>query len=774
MAENYELMGGVDPRTGVVTPGETEDTLPSSVTQYVVGPDQVKTLDSGLDRQGVKNLLRSELDSTMSKNHDLLHDLFSLIGDIFKGIFTAGGTLLEGVVSGVKSFIDDLASAMMGENTAHMQVVANAMQTQMESVAQTAISQSAQDIQEISNRVDVLANEQTTLSTAQGEISNQLSANTTQLGTLNHKYEGIVNETLPTLTTTFDDKLAAQKQVIAEDLTETTGTATDALTKAEKGISWLENGGEIGSSLIAYETGTTSPVWAKNFTTEAITGHPAGLTSTFRWPNITGNPIALPKPVPEKWVKADPRLTYEVAIWVRTPTTTAVSGAFTFVDQNGNNPFKSTAALQTGISKTTDAAGITTATPVMWSPSITAGTTGTVEVTGVTQTWKKYRGVIELNDGVERVRIATATAGTGAVGNLMVCGFEIVPLIPKQADIDRAQNDAIAANTTAITLQNEINRKQVDWNNATTQVLDTQSNINKATAWALANQAEINQTVLDNQAMQTEWNDTQTGWNARQQEINTLVQTQIWAHQDTIELLDIRAPKSEMFVNSEYASQFAGTAPYTVNYYPSWAIQPGSGSGGSSSSGSSSTDYNNQWFQNDWLLLVIYPKLDTFMIQAKAPWVGTVSLDVNWSNGAIDIYQATITTTNRTFTFKAGAIGIGIRAIRATVACKSLMRAVTLTGASAGSTYPTSYTQNKSLVRSVGEDTTVRTGGWARFTNVVTANATVNSWDLFNGAQISWAAGDRIPAYKLHIPQGSTVTFKEVADPPTGTSPATL
>lgn len=168
---------------------------------------------------------------------------------------------------------------------------------------------------------------------------------------------------------------------------------------------------------------------------------------------------------------------------------------------------------------------------------------------------------------------------------------------------------------------------------------------------ALADQVESNSTeqATINQSIQDEH---QRRWNELQGETNHLVQEQLWQHQDMIELLDIRAPKTWGALVSSATESRACPFSTDTDAVPYW-----------------STPYIEVWSFSG-----------STYVACRGDWVGSYEVTVNWDNGAVDnfVHRIDIGST-RVGRFTGGAAHISKRHISVTVNPRSLRRRLFLT-----------------------------------------------------------------------------------------------
>ena len=251
---------------------------------------------------------------------------------------------------------------------------------------------------------------------------------------------------------------------------------------------------------------------------------------------------------------------------------------------------------------------------------------------------------------------------------------------------------------------------------------------------ALADQVESNSTeqATINQSIQDEH---QRRWNELQGETNHLVQEQLWQHQDMIELLDIRAPKTYGWEQSKFPS----TAPCP------WANDP------SVSYRYASTPYIEIWSLGD----------NTY-VACRGDWVGSYEITVNWDNGAVDNWVHTITRGgSRVGRFSGGATHINKRHVTVTVYPRSLMRTAKMTTSFDGTYWYEYENPPTDLVRYYSGDVLRLRNAATSFSDVVIQNE--------EGVLVTIPRGATIPATEIRASEQPNknfiYTFTEIDDP---------
>lgn len=273
-----------------------------------------------------------------------------------------------------------------------------------------------------------------------GEIDKQISANNTIKEIQSN------NEALGTR---LDDVLETSKKGVED---------------AAKAIELLNSNIDIGGSLIALVPGTSTPIWAEKLE-KAQEVTPDG--EEVYVANDVGYQLAT-----EKLVKASDKIEYLVSFWHKS----SVPGSKMFIqlssyDENGDT----CSAVDYRKDKKEKDDG-----SVYWSKKSNQGYVIKDLEGGVE--WTKHEYVIGLKPGTEFVFFQglwwnhTSASATAAQ---YLGGFRIDPLIPSQADVDRAQNKAIEANSLALEQQKAINKANEEFKSLQTDFNASQTKLNK-------------------------------------------------------------------------------------------------------------------------------------------------------------------------------------------------------------------------------------------------------------------------------------------------------
>lgn len=293
----------------------------------------------------------------------------------------------------------------------------------------------------------------------------------------------------------------------------------------------------------------------------------------------------------------------------------------------------------------------------------------------------KYSGTIKLKDNVDSVRLAGAyfnhTNGSGT-GTQELSNLKIYQPVPSQAEIDDLQFKALEQG-------------------------------------AKFDEAQV--------------------------KINRLVQEQLWNHQDTMEFLDIRSPKTYGY---EVKSNI-----WTIKKNPYLPAGPLS----------ISSRVNTSISPFVTVLVGTGDEPKTFMVVCKGKWIGDFEVRANWTNGAVDVWNKKVPTGNaRVFMFTGGNSVIGIRNISVTVAPTCLNRVMKVTASKGGVGDPDTRSGDISLLREATDYYSFRPSAPVKCDREV--------YDMsIEGEMVKVPAGRVLAGKVIQIPRyGVEYTFTEVWD----------
>lgn len=221
-------------------------------------------------------------------------------------------------------------------------------------------------------------------------------------------------------------------------------------------------------------------------------------------------------------------------------------------------------------------------------------------------------------------------------------------LLEKIEDAEKKSDDALDKAETLITDQKEFKA-------------EIQPDINKA----LQDSDKALRKLID---LNNEKDRIQDEFDKSQVKVNRLVQEQLWNHQDTLEFLDIRSPKSYGY-NTKVGMGTSWTKT-TIPYERFW-------------NASQREYYNPTGYYNNSVspfVTVLTKEGDKVAwVVCKGKWEGSFNISINWTNGAVDNWSIDLTKSGpRVFQFDGGALSIHIRQITVTVMPTCLNREVTV------------------------------------------------------------------------------------------------
>lgn len=275
-----------------------------------------------------------------------------------------------------------------------------------------------------------------------------------QISDLKNSLGGEINKQISSNDTIA--KIKADNQALSSKLDDALKTSKQGVDDAAKAIEAIENNVEIGASLITVMPGTTRPYWTKDLSVvkEGTKGE-YFYSDSFE--------VGIDGPL----VKINPKIEYRLyldAFGYDGESKITIS----FVDKNGNNVSVRVSSYEekNGKKVKVEKANYTQ------FPLYT-------EV--LTPTWQNFDYVIEFLGEVEFVKLGQIRFNAYSKEKKKQCirNFRIEPLIPTQADVDRAQNKAIEANSLALEQQKAINKANDDFKSLQGDFNSSQIKLNK-------------------------------------------------------------------------------------------------------------------------------------------------------------------------------------------------------------------------------------------------------------------------------------------------------
>ena len=449
------------------TPGNVYDIIPPGDLshtgfEYSEGSDNI-------DEGEVRN-------SLVSGVADFFGKLLGGVGEILGGAVGAGVGVLGGIVQGVTGLIGGIASAIGsifgGGNNGSIEPpepVFNPIKTNLEGAMQPHLD----DIEEAKGKIEAAQQEQESIKkdiVAQGkDLSTALSKADKGIADAKAAQES-ANQAISDVETKSGElsaeieaqrkaavaREAALKKEINPKIEAAQSKGDNAMTEAEKAVSWLKNPQEIGTSLIAVDPETKKPVWAEFLEPIPVENLPAGASDGYF---SSGRHDSKPRRV---WVKIDPNTKYIVSFWARADEPGS-SMTYDMRNQSGEHGFNGSESVE-GFASAKDSLR------PYW-------------VKNVPTEWTQYRMILTPRETSREVSFSQSyfrhQLGSNTTTNQYIADFQIYPQIPTQASVDEAQNDAIRANQEILRQQQEINALNTAFQeeqkviNATKNELDT-------------------------------------------------------------------------------------------------------------------------------------------------------------------------------------------------------------------------------------------------------------------------------------------------------------
>lgn len=275
-----------------------------------------------------------------------------------------------------------------------------------------------------------------------------------QISDLKNSLGGEINKQISSNDTIA--KIKADNQALSGKLDDALKTSKQGVDDAAKAIKAIENNVEIGASLITVMPGTTRPYWTKDLSVgEEGTKDEYFYSDSFE--------VGIDGPL----VKINPKLEYRLYL-----ETYGYDGeskiTITFVDKDGKDVSIRVISYEEKNGKK--------------ERVVKAGFTQFPLYDEIlTPTWKSIDYAIEFLGGVEFVKLGRIRFNAYSKEKKKQCirNFRIEPLIPTQADVDRAQNKAIEANSLALEQQKDINKQNKEFQNLQKDFNTSQTKLNK-------------------------------------------------------------------------------------------------------------------------------------------------------------------------------------------------------------------------------------------------------------------------------------------------------
>lgn len=273
-------------------------------------------------------------------------------------------------------------------------------------------------------------------------------------------------------------KIKADNEAISKKLSDAVNDSTKGLEEAKKAIDIVSNGVDVSYSAIPLVPGTTIPTWQHELVSIERGAYPEDerLPSEVRTyyrhqPEFVNPSSGWTSVVDNKFgnvVSVDNRVEYKISMWVRATNSNSRYIYVTLCDENNNREIvKKVPNTETQTNRSKNTWG-NPMRAIIYKPSTE---------------WEYVESVFSFKDGVEFVKISDISFQThnneSEPSQLFIADLRIAPLIPSQADVDRAQNKAIEANSLALEQQKAINKANEEFKSLQTDFNSSQIKLNK-------------------------------------------------------------------------------------------------------------------------------------------------------------------------------------------------------------------------------------------------------------------------------------------------------
>ena len=457
---------------------EEEKWTPNSV--YEILPPNTVSWTNYQYSEGSDNVDSDKAHSSLlSGVVDFFGKLLGGVGKILGGAIEAGVGVLGGIVQGVTGLIGGIAGAIGsifgGGNNGSIEPpepVFNPIKTNLEGAIQPHLD----DIEEAKGKIEAAQQEQESIKediAAHGrDLSTALSKADKGIADAKAAQES-ANQAISDVETKSGELSAeieaqrkaavaredALKKEINPKIEAAQSKGDNAMTEAEKAVSWLKNPVEIGSSLIALDVETKEPhymQWAGTPTAPSTSGLPFTRAVRVNSSTETRRDAPADMRVP---VKVSPDLTYKWSVWV----------------------YSNKTGTEIGFLTTSDSIGLCVEETTYKSDGRTSTSEEGIFVKDIPTGWSKHEGTVKFKQATDNVSLYAVEWNKSEVASTQqwFAALDIVPDVPTQASVDEAQNDAIRANQEILRQQQEINALNTAFQeeqkviNATKNELDT-------------------------------------------------------------------------------------------------------------------------------------------------------------------------------------------------------------------------------------------------------------------------------------------------------------
>lgn len=293
----------------------------------------------------------------------------------------------------------------------------------------------------------------------------------------------------------IDKQIAANKAIkdiqsdnkaLGSRLDDVLKTSKQGVDDAAKAVEMIANSVDVSTSAVPLIPGTTTPTWQhelvpiKKGSFSEDKDLPERIRTYYRHQPefLDGSNNTWTSKISEDFsnvVSVDNRFEYKISFWIRATRDDTRYTYITLCDENGDR-YILNKVPDTDTQK--DRSANTSGNPIraiLCKPSTK---------------WECIESVFSFKDRVEFVKIYDisfqTTSDVTKPAQVFVTDLRIAPLIPSQADVDRAQNEAIGANTKAIEAntkavkaQDDINKQNKEFQSLQKEFNTSQTKLNK-------------------------------------------------------------------------------------------------------------------------------------------------------------------------------------------------------------------------------------------------------------------------------------------------------
>ena len=274
-------------------------------------------------------------------------------------------------------------------------------------------------------------------------------------------------------------EIQSDNEALGSRLDDVLKTSKQGVDDAAKAVEMIANSVDVSTSAVPLIPGTTTPTWQHELvpvergTHPEDKGLPEKITTYYRhkpefiegqtdgWTSSIGG-------VFKNVVSVDNRYEYKIGMWIRA---TQNNSKYTYITLSDDNDYRHIVRKAASTDTQTSRSNNTWGNPlraIIYRPSTE---------------WEYVESVFVFEDGVEFVKISDVSFQTYNSNDnhvqIFITGLRIAPLIPSQAEVDRAQNKAIEANSKAIEANSTALKQQEAVNKLNSDFRESQTKINK-------------------------------------------------------------------------------------------------------------------------------------------------------------------------------------------------------------------------------------------------------------------------------------------------------